>query len=147
MHNDFRLIVVAEKNAVYNPKKYPIPLVNRLEKHLLNMDSVLNAKMKEMVEVLNLWCIDITKISEMFAGFKLPAAQFLARNSIASKAHDAVTHLKPSDLFTGFTQDTLPSLVYKLCKEEKYQRLFSAHNELEYDGNRDAEEVCLFFKR
>ena len=98
-------------------------MVNRLEKHLLNMESVHNAKMKEMVEVLNLWCIDITKISEMFAGFKLPAAQFLVRNSIASKAHDAVSHLKPSDLFIGFTQDTLPSLVYKLCKEEKYQRL------------------------
>ncbi len=130
VHNDFRLIVVADKNAVYNTKKYPIPLVNRLEKHLLNLDSVLNEKMKQMIEALNVWCSDITRISEEFAGLQPTVA-------------DKQSRLKPSDLFVGFTLDTLPSLVYKRCQEERYQRLFSAHNGLDYDAEHDKAEVSF----
>jgi hypothetical protein len=104
VHNDFRLIVVADKKSVYNPKKYPIPLVNRLEKHLLNIESILNDKTKWMVNILNDWCKQVTSHSEKYSGYK---------NS--SKKKDA--YLKPSDIFIGFTEDTIPSLVFKLSKD------------------------------
>lgn len=63
VHNEFRLIIVADKKSVYNPKKYPIPLVNRLEKHLLKIEYILNDKMKRIVERISKWCNDLTAIS------------------------------------------------------------------------------------
>ncbi|XP_062573652.1 E3 ubiquitin-protein ligase rnf213-alpha-like, partial [Saccostrea cucullata] len=39
VHKDFRLIVVAEKDTVY--RQFPIPLINRLEKHFLNISTLL----------------------------------------------------------------------------------------------------------
>ena len=66
VHNEFRLIIVADKKSVYNPKKYPIPLVNRLEKHLLSIESILNDKMKRIVERINKWTNDLTAISAKY---------------------------------------------------------------------------------
>lgn len=66
VHNEFRLIIVADKKSVYNPKKYPIPLVNRLEKHLLKIEYILNDKMKRIVERISKWCNDLTAISEKY---------------------------------------------------------------------------------
>ena len=66
VHNSFRLIIVADKKSVYNPKKYPIPLVNRLEKHLLSVESILNDKMKLIVKDINQWTSELTKISARF---------------------------------------------------------------------------------
>lgn len=42
VHNSFRLIIIAEKSAVYDSKRFPIPLLNRLEKHFLNSSTMLN---------------------------------------------------------------------------------------------------------
>ena len=140
MHDNFRLIVVADKNAVYNPKKYPIPLINRLEKHLLNMDSVLIDKMKTMVAELEKWCNEITSISEQYAGFSVAGMRAKGGGGASAK------RLKPSDLFIGFNQDTLPSLVYKLCQQEKYGRLFEDINEFEYDWKHDADEIVQSIK-
>jgi len=66
VHNSFRLIIIADKKSVYNPKKYPIPLVNRLEKHLLNIESILNDKMKRIVNDINEWANQLTSISDRF---------------------------------------------------------------------------------
>lgn len=66
VHNEFRLIIVADKKSVYNPKKYPIPLVNRLEKHLLKIEYILNDKMKRIVERISKWCNDLTAISAKY---------------------------------------------------------------------------------
>ena len=101
VHNDFRLIVVADKTSVYNPKKYPIPLVNRLEKHLLSIESILDNDMKVIVQNLKEWCQLITKISEKYSG-----------NYMIKR-----TNLKPSDIFIGFTEDSIPTLVFKLFQE------------------------------
>lgn len=49
----FRLVVVAEKQAVYN--KFPIPLINRLEKHLLTVTNVLTKNQKQILEKLDDW--------------------------------------------------------------------------------------------
>ena len=39
VHPDFRLIVIAEDSDVHD--KFPIPLINRLEKHFLGMETML----------------------------------------------------------------------------------------------------------
>lgn len=66
VHNDFRLIIVADKKAVYDLKKYPIPLLNRLEKHSVSTDSILNDKMKRVVRNVIKWAEELTKISAKF---------------------------------------------------------------------------------
>lgn len=53
VHKYFRLIVIAEKDVVYN--KFPIPLINRLEKHFLVMSSGLTEPQKELSNELEDW--------------------------------------------------------------------------------------------
>ena len=48
-----RLIVVAEKAVVY--EKFPIPLINRLEKHFLTMATILDDLQKELLKDLEKW--------------------------------------------------------------------------------------------
>ncbi|KAK2553290.1 E3 ubiquitin-protein ligase rnf213-alpha [Acropora cervicornis] len=53
VHDDFKLIVIAEKEVVYNT--FPIPLINRLEKHFLVTSTSLRADQMELVEKLKTW--------------------------------------------------------------------------------------------
>ena len=56
VHDEFRLIVIADKNIVYDTKRFPIPLVNRLEKHCLSVDSILNDSLNMLVlQIKNWW--------------------------------------------------------------------------------------------
>ena len=48
-----RLIVVAEKSTVY--KFFPIPLINRLEKHFLLMSSNLTDKESQLCHEIERW--------------------------------------------------------------------------------------------
>lgn len=48
-----RLIVVAEKQVVY--EKFPIPLINRLEKHFLAMDTMLTEDQRKLADKLQHW--------------------------------------------------------------------------------------------
>lgn len=71
VHDNFRLIVIAEKAAVYDPKRFPIPLINRLEKHFLNAANMLNQDQIELRDQLNEWCSKIAgknKLNETFIG-------------------------------------------------------------------------------
>ena len=54
----FRLIVIAEKDVVYS--KFPIPLINRLEKHILVTSSSLTPAQSLVADKLTEW---ITKFS------------------------------------------------------------------------------------
>ena len=101
VHDDFRLIVVADKKSVYNPKKYPIPLVNRLEKHILSIQSILNSKLKSIVRFIENWIIDFTAISEKYG----------------QEMRRTLKKLIPSDIFIGYTDETISSLVYKIAKD------------------------------
>ncbi len=49
----YRLIVVAEKDVVY--ERFPIPLINRLEKHLLVMSTGLTERQSDLVKELEEW--------------------------------------------------------------------------------------------
>jgi E3 ubiquitin-protein ligase RNF213 len=53
VHDNFRLKVVGDKKNVYNSNKFPIPLVNRFEKHCLSMELVLDDKKLEIAHTKN----------------------------------------------------------------------------------------------
>jgi len=78
----FRLIVIEEKNIVY--EKFPIPLINRLEKHVFEMKSVLTDNQINLVNQLKEWI-------EKFATFK--------RNG-------SLQRFLTEDAFPGYTEDT-----------------------------------------
>ena len=50
---EFKLIVIEEKEVVYD--EYPIPLINRLEKHVFEMGSVLSSNEKTTIHQLKEW--------------------------------------------------------------------------------------------
>ena len=49
----YRLIVVAEKQVVYD--KFPIPLINRLEKHFLTLNNIMSSDQLAMAQALEKW--------------------------------------------------------------------------------------------
>jgi len=49
----YRLIVVAEKQTVY--KNFPTPLINRLEKHFLTINTILDEKQQNLARKLEDW--------------------------------------------------------------------------------------------
>ena len=104
VHDDFRLIVVADKNSVYDPKRFPIPLVNRLEKHCLSVASILNDKKSSFVRSINEWCNSISRAS-------------------SSQIFKEYKSLKLADIFIGFTDDTISSLTLKICQEHNFDEV------------------------
>ena len=55
-----RLIVVAEKHTVY--KEFPIPLINRLEKHFLTVNNIMTTGQLAIAEKLELWAKEFTAL-------------------------------------------------------------------------------------
>ena len=52
-YDDFRLILIAEKDKVY--EEFPTPLINRLEKHFVVTSTVLDVTQKELLTELEAW--------------------------------------------------------------------------------------------
>ena len=52
--------MIAEKATVY--EKFPTPLINRLEKHFVLMSSILSTKEKTIMEHLQLWIQNFSKV-------------------------------------------------------------------------------------
>ncbi|KAM4802762.1 E3 ubiquitin-protein ligase RNF213-like [Urocitellus parryii] len=96
VHPDFRLIVIEEKNVVY--EQFPVPLINRLEKHYLDISSVLQGWQKSIVQELMQW-------AEQFADVK--AHQFLAGHKYS-----------PADVFIGYHSDTCASVVLQAVERQ-----------------------------
>jgi len=60
-----RLIMIAEKKTVY--KKFPTPLINRLEKHFVLTSSVLTERQLDVLHLFQEWIhqfSSVTRISE-----------------------------------------------------------------------------------
>ena len=49
----YRLILIAEKDVVYD--RFPTPLINRLEKHIVDTSTVLNERQKKVLNKLKKW--------------------------------------------------------------------------------------------
>ncbi|XP_019854153.1 PREDICTED: E3 ubiquitin-protein ligase RNF213-like [Amphimedon queenslandica] len=73
VHEDFKLILIAEKKKVYDD--FPTPLVNRLEKHFINNETVLEDWQKTVVDDIEKWLKsfmtdnDGFKIKDAFVGY------------------------------------------------------------------------------
>ncbi|XP_061567178.1 E3 ubiquitin-protein ligase rnf213-alpha [Cololabis saira] len=99
VHKDFRLIVIEEREVVY--KQFPIPLINRLEKHYLDLHTVLKTEQKRMVEELEKWVKLFSSVNSQHAG-------------------GAQTYkYQPPDVFIGYHSDTCASVVLQVIDEHR----------------------------
>ncbi|XP_077384207.1 E3 ubiquitin-protein ligase rnf213-alpha-like isoform X2 [Festucalex cinctus] len=98
VHNDFRLIVIEEKKVVY--KQFPIPLINRLEKHYLDIQTVLTTAQKRIVEKLKEWVGRFVSVSN----------------------HIDMTRMYkylPADVFIGYHSEACASVIHQVIKKNK----------------------------
>lgn len=70
VHENFRLVVIAEQE---DAKKFPIPLLNRLEKHYLIYETLLTKEELNMIDKIKKWIESFesyfTDISKIFKGY------------------------------------------------------------------------------
>ncbi|XP_060594302.1 E3 ubiquitin-protein ligase rnf213-alpha-like, partial [Ruditapes philippinarum] len=92
VHKNFRLIVVAEKQTVY--KKFPIPLINRLEKHFLTINTMLSPEQQQVVDKLENW-----------------AKEFVKQRNVGYAHRGKTTATKVGDVFIGYHDDTCSAIV------------------------------------
>uniref|UniRef100_A0A673VDP0 Ring finger protein 213 n=1 Tax=Suricata suricatta TaxID=37032 RepID=A0A673VDP0_SURSU len=91
---DFRLVVIEEKDVVY--EHFPTPLINRLEKHYLDISTVLETWQKSIVQELKAWAqrfVDV-KAEPPAAGHKY----------------------SPSEVFIGYHSDACASVVLQVTE-------------------------------
>uniref|UniRef100_A0A669PUC8 RING-type E3 ubiquitin transferase n=2 Tax=Phasianus colchicus TaxID=9054 RepID=A0A669PUC8_PHACC len=98
VHPKFRLIVIEEKDVVY--KHFPIPLINRLEKHYLDISTVLDKEQREKVKELKKWVLDFVAVD---------TRERLVRQQ----------NYSPSDVFVGYHSDTCASVVLQITERLK----------------------------
>ncbi|XP_034559632.1 E3 ubiquitin-protein ligase rnf213-alpha-like isoform X2 [Notolabrus celidotus] len=96
VHRNFRLIVIEEKEVVY--EQFPIPLINRLEKHYVDINTVLRDEQKEIVKQLQGWV-------DYFVS--------------SSSQHDTMKKYLPSDVFIGYHSDTCSSVVLQVTENDR----------------------------
>ncbi|XP_054544611.1 E3 ubiquitin-protein ligase RNF213 isoform X2 [Talpa occidentalis] len=94
VHPDFRLVVIEDKDVVY--RHFPVPLINRLEKHYLDIDTVLEAPQRAVAEELRRWV-------ERFVAVE--PGPFQARPTYS-----------PADVFVGFHADACASVVLQVAE-------------------------------
>ena len=83
-----RLILIAEKDKVYD--KFPIPLINRLEKHLVTSSTIMAEDQREIFDMLVEW--------------------------IGKMTHVPDTNFDEKDVFVGYQSETPVAVVCKLVK-------------------------------
>ncbi|XP_063784592.1 E3 ubiquitin-protein ligase RNF213 isoform X2 [Pseudophryne corroboree] len=103
VHPKFRLIVIEEKEVVY--KDFPIPLINRLEKHYLDINTFLKKEHKVIVQELETWIEDFTQTN---------ISKFTGEN---------IQKYSPSDVFIGYHSDTCASIVLQVTDNMKQTQL------------------------
>uniref|UniRef100_A0A8C4U1I3 Ring finger protein 213 n=1 Tax=Falco tinnunculus TaxID=100819 RepID=A0A8C4U1I3_FALTI len=98
VHPKFRLIVIEEKDVVY--KHFPIPLINRLEKHYLDISTVLDKGQREAVKELEKWVHEFTAANT--------EEHFISKHRYS-----------PSDVFVGYHSNTCASVVLQTTERLK----------------------------
>ncbi|XP_061232976.1 E3 ubiquitin-protein ligase RNF213 isoform X3 [Neopsephotus bourkii] len=98
VHPKFRLIVIEEKDVVY--EHFPIPLINRLEKHYLDLSTVLDKGQRETVKELKKWVHEFT-------------AANTEEHFISNQKYS------PSDVFVGYHSNTCASVVLQMMERLK----------------------------
>ncbi|CAK6972178.1 E3 ubiquitin-protein ligase rnf213-alpha-like isoform X5 [Scomber scombrus] len=98
VHKNFRLIVIEEKEVVY--EQFPIPLINRLEKHYLDINTVLRDEQKGIAKQLQKWVDD----------FVTSSSQDSTKKQYGS-----------SDVFIGYHSDTCSSVVLQATDNQSVE--------------------------
>eukprot|EP00064_Thunnus_orientalis_P007838 superscaffoldBa00000892_g7860 len=98
VHKNFRLIVIEEKEVVY--EQFPIPLINRLEKHYLDINTVLRDEQKGIARQLQKWVDDFISLSSQ---------------------HSTEKQYTPSDVFIGYHSDTCSSVVLQITENQSVE--------------------------
>ncbi|XP_033998788.1 E3 ubiquitin-protein ligase rnf213-alpha isoform X3 [Trematomus bernacchii] len=99
VHRDFRLIVIEEREVVY--KQFPIPLINRLEKHYMDIHTVLKTEQTKIAKELEGWLRLFVSLSNQHA--------------TAAQAYK----YQPPDVFIGYHSDTCASVVLQVVETQK----------------------------
>ena len=93
IHNNFKLIVVADSDTV--TKRFPIPLINRLEKHFISIPNVLTQKGIQVSHKLTEWALDFSSLCKD----RLTVFQKMKNYTL-------------EECFTGFNDDTVSFIVF-----------------------------------
>ncbi|XP_060763768.1 E3 ubiquitin-protein ligase rnf213-alpha-like isoform X2 [Neoarius graeffei] len=93
---EFRLIVIEEKSTVY--EQFPTPLLNRLEKHCLEIRNILPCHAQQMQTELEDW-LDL----------------FVTQDS--TESDQLITTKKKHDTIVGYTEDTCASVLLQCCPQ------------------------------
>ncbi|XP_055559911.1 E3 ubiquitin-protein ligase rnf213-alpha-like isoform X6 [Falco cherrug] len=108
---EFRLIVIEEEKVVYT--QFPPPLLSRLEKHCLDMNTILNWGQQNLKQDLEKW-------AEQFVYMENPDSFSTWSHTLAPKEHD---------VFIGFSDDTSAAIVLESSQNincescEQYRQL------------------------
>ena len=102
VHKDFRLILVAERDVVY--KEFPIPLINRMEKHFLAMESVLSSEQLVVVQRVNAWARQFAEVNP--------------EDHVLRRGEHQPAKFGVSDAFIGFNQDAAATLVLQAYRSK-----------------------------
>ncbi|XP_052062680.1 E3 ubiquitin-protein ligase rnf213-alpha-like isoform X2 [Mytilus californianus] len=125
VHRKFRLIVVAEKQIVYD--KFPIPLINRLEKHFLSLKTMLTPSLLKLTVKLQEW-------AQQFCEVKVPMHLRYYRQKKESR--------QIGDAFMGYHDDTCAAIIQYIYLERKCND--QAIPEMENEILKDAEGILLW---
>ncbi len=124
VHENFRLIVIADKESVYDSKRFPIPLINRLEKHFLNSFSLLT---KIQIEIKN----EIEKWVTSFCSSKVIG----------------IYKPKKNEVFIGLNEDTIPTLILSLAEEDQFSMDKDLNNDKEMDIDNVNQDIVNDIKK
>ena len=71
-----RLILIADKDKVYD--KFPIPLINRLERHLVTASTILWPDQQEALRILEEWVDSFTKVTGCICSISVPCVMIIS---------------------------------------------------------------------
>ncbi|PAA65746.1 hypothetical protein BOX15_Mlig015539g1 [Macrostomum lignano] len=111
VHSHFRIVVIAERDTVMN--KFPIPLINRMEKHRLSCESLLNSEDAQLCAQLLEW-----------------ARSFLPTNSTSNQNKQKVTAKQLNTVFVGYHEDVVPSLLIEFANLANPERVRAVQHAL-----------------
>ncbi|XP_068089245.1 E3 ubiquitin-protein ligase RNF213-like [Hyperolius riggenbachi] len=134
VHPKFRLIVIEEKEVVY--RDFPIPLINRLEKHYLDISTFLNEAHKAVVQEIEAWVKKFSSLhntqpyspSEVFIGYHSDSCASVVLQVVEKMRHshsvtENITDVKNQAKHILLNCST-PDSVIRLCDEELIDEYF-----------------------
>ncbi|XP_065826355.1 E3 ubiquitin-protein ligase RNF213-like isoform X3 [Oscarella lobularis] len=122
VHRKFRLILIADREAVY--KDFPIPLINRMEKHFLAMSSILTHQQQRIVEAIDQWVKDFSEVEQF--GFREERKR---------------VPFRPGDAFVGYHPDAAATIVLRVCRRLAEQQ--RERNEMYLGKDDDLDDTLL----